>query len=200
MQDKISLLNSDQGSFRQDVELGFLGFWTWDFKTEQFDPSENILCLLEKNADDVVPSPHARETMALRVHPDDIEWLKEERPRCFGPSGYGVIEYRAVDGQGRVRWLMCRGHYVVDDLGHLVRARGFLVDITEFKNDGNSSRIVPAPLPDPVKALVDAALMAHEAALQMGDLVIVEQTKRLLLQAGRALARDLTLKSGISLH
>ena len=135
------------------------------------------------------------ETFEFCIHPDDLEWVRRERPRCFGPSGHGVLEYRVIDPKGAVRWVMCRAIYEVDAEGTMVKARGMLIDITALKDDGNAAHVAPAPFVDPVRVLVDAALLSHAAARQIGNTALVQKARTFLFRAGRLLASDMVAKA-----
>lgn len=186
-----SFVQAQSANASDPGDLGFLGFWRWNVKSGIVSANSAInslfgLHFLKDNAD----APVGEYTK--RVHPDDVEWLKQGLARCFGPSGHGVLEYRVVDEAGHIHWVMCRALYEFGDDGQLVRAQGLLIDVTRFKADGNAAQVAPAILPNPLQSLVDATLDAHRAAVQFGEPELLRAVETVLMRAGKLLARQLT--------
>lgn len=171
-------------------DLGFLGFWHWDVATGIVNAGKDINRLFGQDSDaDGVGVP-VGEYMG-RIHRDDVEWLSQERSRCFGPSGHGVLEYRVISGNGDIHWVMSRALYETAEGGELVRAHGMLIDVTRFKADGNTAQVAPATLPNPLQSLVDATLESHRAAVQVGEPGLVRAVEAVLMRAGKLLALQL---------
>lgn len=171
-------------------DLGFLGFWRWDVQTGIVNASKAINHLFGLPSDQEDASIPVGE-YANRVHPDDVDWLRQELSRCFGPSGHGVLEYRVVNEDGEIHWVMCRALYEIGDDGQLVRAHGLLIDVTTFRADGNAPQVAPAALPNPLQSLVDTTLESHRAALQVGEPGLLRAVEAVLMRAGKLLARQL---------
>ena len=190
------MLKSDAGLFR---DLGFLGFWAWDFRTGDVEASSDLCNLF--GIETVAGTPGCRiEQFELRVHPDDLEWLKHARRDSVGESGHGVVEYRVFDKAGRIHWVMCRGFYLFDDNGMLTTGRGLMLDVTAFRADGNASRSAPAPLANPLGVVTDSVLRAYDAAKQMTQPDLVSQIEQVLERVGRLLAQEIDRKMPTTTH
>lgn len=175
---------------KSPAELGFLGVWSWDLVTGAMDATEDVRSLFQ--ICDEEGGRRARiDDFEWRLHPGDLEWLKRERLRSFGPSGHGAVEFRVIDPHGDIRWVMCRAIYVRDAEGNVVSASGMMIDVTAFKADGNSCRTAPAPLADPLQTLIDLTLGAYEAAEQVGDRMLLSQLRNVLQGAGTLMARKI---------
>ena len=171
-------------------ELSFLGCWSWNADTGAVYASRQLNRLFGVNgsANHVEPmSAYER-----RTHPDDLDWLRRERARCFGPSGHGVVEYRVIDEAGDARWVMCRGIYETDVHGDIQTAHGMMIDVTRMKADGIGVRTAPAAaLTRPMQHTADMLIRAHEAAEQTGNQQLVFQIEVALATVGRVLAWEL---------
>ncbi|MEO8670449.1 MAG: EAL domain-containing protein [Tahibacter sp.] len=66
------------------------------------------------------------------VHPDDREWLREQRQRDHDSGGFDN-QYRIQRPDGSVRWVHVRGFPIRDTHGHIYRIAGVADDITERK-------------------------------------------------------------------
>ncbi|MDD5631234.1 MAG: PAS domain S-box protein [Methylococcales bacterium] len=70
---------------------------------------------------------------ASLVHPEDLPRVEEAIARSKTGRAPYVCEYRFVQPDGRVRWLLARGDFAYDGDGQPSRMRGTVVDITERK-------------------------------------------------------------------
>ncbi len=173
---------------------GFLGFWSWNVRTGDVCANPQLAQYFGVSVD-----PDGRSTMnsfELRIHPEDIEWLRRERLRSIGPSGHGAVEYRVLDEAGEVHWVMCRGVYLTDQDGEILEGWGMMMDVTAFKADGNSVRTAPAPLPHPIQTLIDSTLEAHKAATQIGNAEITRSLETVLMASARLLSERLLNQVG----
>ena len=174
-------------------DLGLLGSWSWAQGTGRVTASTELGRFLgiSMSADDSLPM----ETFASRVHPDDVDWLRREIPRSYGVSGDSLLEFRVFDRNDRMHWVMCRGRYQTDVRGTMGSAQGFLLDVTDFKDEGNSARIAPTILPHPLRSLVDSVLNAYEAAKQIGEPGLTKLLQVILETSGRLLVQQLDVEA-----
>src|SRR6266481_7462814 len=77
---------------------------------------------------------------AEKVHPDDLERLKNERQKGLQRSEPFEIESRARGKDGRYRWFLVRYNPLRDEQGHLVRWYATGTDIDERKRAEDRTR------------------------------------------------------------
>ena len=100
---------------------------------------------------------------AAAVHPADQEWLKDHMSRAAKAGGLVLAEYRVIDGNGSVRWLLNRGRTHQDHHGRPVRSRGILIDITEMRDGGTRYVMNNTPMAeDPLIRAADLAISLKE--------------------------------------
>jgi PAS domain S-box-containing protein len=68
-----------------------------------------------------------------RVHPDDRHLLKEATDNTLRQAGDFSVEYRALDKQNVVRWMLSKGRAIYSETGQPIRVLGVNVDITDLK-------------------------------------------------------------------
>jgi diguanylate cyclase (GGDEF)-like protein/PAS domain S-box-containing protein len=69
-----------------------------------------------------------------RVHPDDVEHLREQSQACVdGVQPTLDVEYRMLHADGTYRWVLVRGVAVRDADGNATRLTGSMADITARK-------------------------------------------------------------------
>lgn len=114
---------------RLAIDAAGLGTWCYELATEEVSCSERCCALLG------VP-PGARLTLgafADALNPDDrssaARLMKEALVRGAGCDS----EYRVPYPDGGVRWLHVKAEPIADENGHLVRVRGVVSDMTEYR-------------------------------------------------------------------
>ena len=146
-----------------------VGTWDYDVFSDRirYDPTmAELFALPEEEGEEGVPASR----IAAALHPDDRARFVAKRAHLVEHGGLFVVEYRTVDQQGRVRWILTRGRYEADDKGRIVRGRGICVDLTDSNEDDFASGgafILVEPenggLSDPLARAADHALAARQA-------------------------------------
>ena len=172
-------------------DLGFLGTWSWSACTGLVHASDQVNKLFGL-------APNAQSGLEIgfyeaRVHPDDLDWLRQEHPRCFGPSGQGIVEYRVFDDAGEIHWVLSSGLYTLDPGGRVETAHGMMIDVTAFKSDGNDVRTAPTFVVDPLQETANTLIRAHRAAVQTDNTQLQFEIELALTTVGMALAKDFTV-------
>jgi PAS domain S-box-containing protein len=82
-----------------------------------------------------LPHDHSvtQQDLLERVHPDDVERVKNELRRSLDDGGDFDIEVRHVWGDGQVRWILARGRAAHERGGPRTSLVGISLDITESK-------------------------------------------------------------------
>jgi PAS domain S-box-containing protein len=113
------------------VRAGKTGVWDWNLKTNEMYLGPHLKVLLGL-ADLELPNP-LKAWMAL-VHPNDVtrlrkasrNYLRERIPRF-------EEEYRLLDQEGNIRWMIVHGTAMRDEQDRAYRMVGTNTDITERK-------------------------------------------------------------------
>jgi PAS domain S-box-containing protein len=121
-------LRTSEERLRMAVEAGQVGIWDWDIPGNRISWSDRVYEMfgLQPGADN-----EGMAGVRKRVHPED--WPKVEQGLAAAHAGgppYSA-EYRTVLPDGRIRWVMTKGHLVRDGEGRPLRMVGATNDITE---------------------------------------------------------------------
>jgi PAS domain-containing protein len=73
------------------------------------------------------------ETWRQTIHPDDRENVEKKVQEAALKGNELNAEWRVVDRDGSIRWLMSRGRPLLDANGKAIRFIGIVLDITERK-------------------------------------------------------------------
>ena len=111
-------------------KLGKVGSNEYDPATGESWWSNELYAILGLEPGSVMPDT---KQFLARIHPDDVEMLRERlRARARGES-VQPAEYRIVQPGGEVRWVYGRSEVIHDAQGLTVKVVGTLHDITERK-------------------------------------------------------------------
>lgn len=172
---------------------GVVGTWDWDIARREVRYDAGAARLLAGDAG-LAAVPLRGSAAVSGVHPDDVDWLREEMAATLRAGGLVVGEYRVVV-DGEIRWLLMRGRIYQDALGRPVRSHGLLIDITETREEaceetrGYVARTAPAaedPFDRAAGLLIEAREAIGEAGAPPSLRLILDMA---LLEVGRAIAR-----------
>ena len=105
------------------------GLWQWNLRTQEFYVSGRWCAMVGLPADAGVGRP---ESWLERVHPDDVEDLKETlKAHLAGQTDVFQHEHRIRHNDGTYRRFLCRGLAVTDARRRRDRIAGSLTDTTE---------------------------------------------------------------------
>jgi diguanylate cyclase (GGDEF)-like protein/PAS domain S-box-containing protein len=107
------------------------GLWDWDLRNDEVYYSARWKEMLGLSADEAGASP---EVWLARVHPEDIDNLREEiRAHVEGVGTHLEVEHRVLNADGSYLWMLCRGAVVRDGVGRGTRMAGSMTDVTRRK-------------------------------------------------------------------
>jgi PAS domain S-box-containing protein len=113
------------------VRAGKTGVWDWNLKTKEMYLGPHLKELL--GLTDIEPSQPLEAWMS-RIHPDDVERLRKvSRNYLRQRISQFEEEYRLLNKEGQVRWMIVRGTVMRDEKGRAYRMVGTNTDITERK-------------------------------------------------------------------
>ncbi len=110
-------------------EAAKAGTWEWDVQTNHSIWSDELWKLFGLEPGSFEPS---YEKWLQTVHPDD----RQGADRIVQEAAAGTelnAEWRVIDRNGAVRWLLARGRPLADSGGKLARYIGIVMDITDRK-------------------------------------------------------------------
>lgn len=112
------------------LEAAQAGIWEWDLRTNKNIWSDELWVLYGLKPRSCEPSYEAwRNT----IHPEDRE-PAEQAVQLAAKNGTELkVEWRVLQEDGSIRWVMSRGKPVRDTSGHIERFLGIVLDITERK-------------------------------------------------------------------
>jgi PAS domain S-box-containing protein len=122
-------LRRSEAQLREAQEVGHLGSWEWDLRTNGFTRSAELCRIYGISPEESVTS---NQFSYERVHPDDRERLRAEITRALEHRQPYALDCRLLRTDG-VRFLHVRGHVICDEAGTPVRISGTAQDVTERK-------------------------------------------------------------------
>lgn len=121
-----------QYQFDQARVDGLVGTWMWDMKHSVIYGGPNLAGMFGLNPNDAEKGLQL-EDFTSGIHPDDKARVSKEIERAVASKSGFESEYRTIDIDGNVRWLIARGRVETDENGQLDRFPGVVIDITERK-------------------------------------------------------------------
>ena len=164
---------TEQALARSDERLklalgasGMIGVWDWDIKTDLVYADENYARIFS-----VDPAWAARGApmgeYLKNLHTDDRPAFHAELDRLLAGAAEFSQEYRILQPDGSVRWVLARGQLVRALDGSPLRFPGASVEITDRKQS-ETRRLALLNLGDRLRDMDDPAEMAFVAAEIMG--------------------------------
>ena len=125
-------LKISQERYMLAVRAGKTGVWDWNLLTNEMylGPHQKVLLGLND-----IEMFNALEAWMAVVHPDDVTKLRNaSRDYLQKKTSQFEEEYRIVNKDGNIDWMLVRGTAVCDDQGRAYRMVGTNTNITERKN------------------------------------------------------------------
>ena len=166
-------LELSQRMQNQAERLSEVGSWEIDLVTGLVRGSDQLLRMLRMTRSDFA-TLHYSEVLARRVHPEDLESVREMLARAIAERRPFEDELRIVHDDGSLVWMRVRGEVVIgepvggEDGGEPLMLRGFIQDITRRRE---------------AEQAIAAAAAAREAAER--EHKIADALQRSLLPAER---------------
>ncbi|WP_082483319.1 PAS domain-containing hybrid sensor histidine kinase/response regulator [Rubellimicrobium mesophilum] len=126
-------LRESEERFRFALDAaGGIGTWDWDVARDLVHTSEHFARTYG------IDPGRARAGLPVEdyvggIHPDDRAEVARLIGEALATGGEYRAEYRILDGDGEVHWVVARGRCLTDDAGRPVRFPGVTFDITDRK-------------------------------------------------------------------
>lgn len=117
----------------QTLANGSVGIWTWDIKAQKVHGDANIAHMYGLGAAAAHAGLSLDEFVNGIYEKDRERVVKKIQAAIEKRSGFEQ-EYRTIDIEGSMRWVIARGRVEVDENGELDRFPGVVIDITERKD------------------------------------------------------------------
>ncbi len=186
-------LKRDQERFRQALNAaGVIGIWDWQFESDRMFADQRLAAFFGVGADEARDGA-PRSAFDQLVHPEDRAYVEEEMQRAAFSGGDLSIEYRLIDGTGRIRWVMVRGTGFRDAAGQPSRLSGAAVEITNRKNAEETRRLLIRELHHRIKntfaVIAGMITMTARSATSVGEMADVLRGRLVALAAAHELIR-----------
>ncbi len=112
------------------IDAASLGIWDWDLTTGHIvwaGRHDKLLGFAPGEFDG------RYKTVESRIHPDDVDGLKQAVERSLHERVDYTHEYRVMWPDGTMHWIASRGRYCWDRMGRPTRMLGVVSDVTDRK-------------------------------------------------------------------
>jgi PAS domain S-box-containing protein len=116
-----------------------VGVWNWDVDRDVVVADKGFADLFELT-EELAAQGIPRQVFAARVHPDDVGEVRTSLRLALTGAQEFSTEYRVMQSDGSVRWVMAVGRSVRDGEGRPLRLHGLTLDITERKTKEEALR------------------------------------------------------------
>lgn len=150
----------------QALSNGGIGAWVWDIKAEKVMGDASMASMFGISVEEAAKgAPLDRYITA--IHPEDRERVRRDFNLALENKTIFECEYRSIDANEDVHWLIGRGHVEVDKSGAPVSFPGIVVDITKRKSAENNLRFLTK-----ASTLFSASLDYHQTLNTIANMVI----------------------------
>ncbi len=118
---------TDRLRWQLAVSAGGVGSFDWDLTTGRLDWDDQLLEIFGVSREEFGSTIEAFQAL---VHPDDVPRVQEALAAAIENASSYVAEYRAVRGDGTIRWVKARGLVLAGPDGRAVRLLGAAYDTT----------------------------------------------------------------------
>ena len=124
-------LRSNEARLRLALDAANSGTWESDLRTHKSKWSSETWRLYGL---DPYSCESSFESWLSAIHPEDREMAKQHVKEAIDSSAELNVEYRVVDSNGGVRWLVSQGRPLRDGNGDVVSYVGIVTDISDRKH------------------------------------------------------------------
>ncbi|MBW4649214.1 MAG: PAS domain S-box protein [Kastovskya adunca ATA6-11-RM4] len=144
------------------------GIWDWDLITNKVVCSENTKVLLGLEKGQFI---NTYEDFCHFVHKSDRAVVMQAVADAVENREELQIEFRVIWSDQSVHWLEVKGHVVCDQVGHVIRQTGIVVDVTKRKQTEAALRESEQRF----RVLFDQAAVGIAQVAMDGRLLLVNQ-------------------------
>ena len=130
-------LERTQDQLKRALSNGSIGTWTWDLTKEKVYADDNMAKIYGLTSQDVAKGVPL-EVFINAIHSEDRGRVTTEINHAVETERSFESEYRTIDQEGNVRWVIARGRIEHNKKTGRKKFPGVAVDITERKNAENN--------------------------------------------------------------
>ena len=120
-----------QKALAEAQKIAKIGSWELEPVTKKIIWSQELYNILEVDTNE----EPTFELYYSRVHPDDLEYVKEVGSRVLESNEAARADYRLLTPSGEIKFITTTGHQVINKDSDVVKLRGVVQDITKRKED-----------------------------------------------------------------
>ena len=138
--EQLKRVTDEQLRFMGDA-TSLIGVWNWDIRNDLVHADRRFAELFSVNPRRAMRgAPIARFMQA--IHPDDRDMVAERIGAAVDGAGDFTAEYRIIQADGTIHWVLARGRCERDEHGNPARFPGVAIDITERRQEEERHREV----------------------------------------------------------
>ncbi len=115
------------------IATGLIGSWSWDIESDIVTADKGLARLFGVSPDEAIRGLPL-ETFVRSIYEDDRDKVNKIIEKTVKSGGSFEAEYRTIDTEGVVRWVIARGHVEKDASGKPIHFPGVMIDISSRKN------------------------------------------------------------------
>lgn len=122
----------------QALSYGMIGTWIWDMKKGKVFAGENLSRMFGLDYE-VAKDGLSLEVFLQAIHPSDRDRVAREIEKSVKDTTTTYeSEYRTINRDGDVRWVIARGRVEYNESGEPVNFPGVVIDVTDRKSVENN--------------------------------------------------------------
>ena len=181
----LAALERSEERLERALSAGVVGIWEWDMETDTVFADERFAQLYGVDLGD--PEVGTRSKTFFKViHPKDRERVQRHIERAMTSGESFFDEYRLVQADGSIRWVVVRGRCYYDEARQPTRFSGSAIDITERKESEEQRKLLMKELNHRVKNTL--AIVSAIANQTFRDAVPSAEGRKLFLERIGALS------------
>lgn len=129
LKQQVETLKTSDYLLQEAQKRAHLGSWEWHASPRSFSCSAELYRIWEADPQNAID----RKTWWSRVHPDDLDRVSAAFTNALSGGSLAPLEFRIVVPSGAEKTVLYQGVVITGDDGHVIRAHGSVVDITQRK-------------------------------------------------------------------
>jgi PAS domain S-box-containing protein len=135
-------LQVTQDQLEQALSYSEVGTWVWNLDQDVVIADKNLSRLFGIG-DGTQEMQVSISKLINSIHPDDTQHVTDAITKAIADKSVAYeSEYRTYDNEGKIKWLLARGHVEFDATDKAIRFLGLAVDITERKITENNLHLL----------------------------------------------------------
>ncbi|MGC1466151.1 MAG: HWE histidine kinase domain-containing protein [Pseudolabrys sp.] len=143
-------LRANEERLELALDAGVIGAWDWHIQENRVFADERFARLYGVDPAEAAAGVPV-EAFVANIHPDDRLRVERKVRKAVRSVGSLSVEYRLMQRDGSIRWVLARGYCLGDANGRALRFPGASVDITDRKEAEEHRKLLTRELSHRVK-------------------------------------------------